>query len=182
MNKNILYLALALLFSQSIFAQNAYIAIDSVNAAIPGYKQKVERINEKVKAYQAEITTAKKETQNKLNKLLGSYSPQANETFDQIKKRMKETDVIQLDILLEDDKATTKKEQSYGSIITLDYNDTILPDVQKLNAIISKYAEEKKLEAVYILEQLKPALQYVNPTKVITNDIIQLILKEYKVK
>ena len=161
----------------SLSAQNAYVTIDSIYAAIPGYNVKLESVTAAAKAYQAEITESRKLNQQKLNSLIGPYNPQTNESFDNIKLRMSEKDVLQMQLLVDEDKAISKKEESYDKIVRLEYGKSIQPDIDRVNAIIAKYVKSKKLEAVYILEQIKPALVFVNPEKVITKEIITLLEK-----
>jgi Skp family chaperone for outer membrane proteins len=179
MRKIVLFVVFILGFN-NLAAQNAYISIDSIYATIPNYIEKLEQIRATAKNYQTEITESRTQNQEKLNQLVGPYNPQKNETFDQIKVRMKETDVLQLELLVDEDKTISKKEESYNKIIQLDYEKAIKPDIEKVNAVIAKYAKSKKLEAVYIIEQLNPALQYVNPEKIATNEIIALLKKEFK--
>jgi Skp family chaperone for outer membrane proteins len=178
--KKIFLIGVILFFTTTTYAQIAYVSIDSVYAVVPNYKEKLQRLKETATTYREEIAKSRKLNQEKLNQLVGPYNAQTNEAFDKIKLRMKDTDALQLDLLIDEDNAVTKKEEYYNKIIQLEYDKEIKPKVEMVNLVISNYAKSKKLDAIYILEQLKPALQYLNPEKNITQAIIAAIKKERK--
>ena len=93
---------------------------------------------------------------------------------------MKPTDTLKLNLLLEEDKALAKKEETYNAIIKEEYQNKIQPLLDKLNIIIDQYASKQKLDAIYVLEQIQPAMVYINPKRIITNDIIEIVKKEFK--
>lgn len=178
--KKLILIAVMLAYNTATYAQNAYISMDSVYAAVPHYKEKLQNLTETANRYREEITASRKGNQEQLNQLVGPYNPQSNEAFDQIKVRMKDTDALKLDLIIDEDNAITKKEESYNKIVQLEYDKAIKPDQDLVNEVIAAYAKSKKVDAIYSLEQLKPALQYVNPAKIITQDIIAALKKQLK--
>uniref|UniRef100_A0A0P5ZRA6 Uncharacterized protein n=1 Tax=Daphnia magna TaxID=35525 RepID=A0A0P5ZRA6_9CRUS len=174
MKKNIL---LILLFcSTFVGAQNvAFVSQDSILASIPQFKENMTRIDELTKGYQEEIKIAKEKITENIQKLLANYNVVQTETIEDVKKRMSSKDISNFDLLLEEDKFIEKKAKNYETLLESDYNATVKPILDKINTTIATYAKKNKIEVVYILEQIKPALAYVDSKKYITTQIIKAL-------
>lgn len=180
MKKGFSILLLLVLCNFKVLAQNAYIQKETVLLAIPTYEVKLKNVSQQQQQYSNEIKQDRTNLQKKVNSLAGPYNPQAQEAFSQLKKRMKPTDTLKLNLLIEEDKALAKKEETYNAIIKEEYQNKIQPLLDKLNIIIDQYATKQKLDAIYVLEQIQPAIVYINPKRIITNDIIEIVKKEFK--
>ena len=174
MKKNIL---LILLFCTTVVAaQNvAFVSQDSILASMPKFKENMTRLDELKKGYQEEIKIAKEKITEKLQKLLSNYNVVETETIEDVKKRMNSNDISNLDLLIEEDKFIDKKAKNYDLLLESDYNSNVKPILDKINTTIATYAKKNKIELVYILEQIKPALAYVDSKKYITTQIIKAL-------
>lgn len=161
-------------------AQSGFIHRDSVLAAIPTYLSKVEAVAKMQQQYNTEIKDGRTALQQKLNSLVGPYNPQEQELFPVIKQRMKPMDTLQINLLLDEDKSLIKREETYKYMVNMEYMQKVQPILDKVNELITQYAINNKLDAVYIIEQLYPALTYINPKQIITEEIKILVQKEFK--
>lgn len=167
-------LVLMFCFSGFLSAQNvAFVSQDSILASIPDYKMNLAKIDSLKNVYRAEIKEAKDKVNDKLEIILASYMVQQNEDLETLKKRMTANDVSKLELLLEEDKFIEKKVKNFDLLLSSEYAATVQPIIDKVNNTIENYAVKNKLYAVYILEQMRPALAYYDRKK----DITQLIIK-----
>ena len=88
---------------------------------------------------------------------------------------MNVNDVSKLELILEEDKFIEKKVKNYELLLSTEYKTLVQPILDKVNSAISTYATKNKLDAVYILEQMRPALAYMNKNKDVTQVIIQAL-------
>lgn len=174
-NKFVLILSLLANFC---FAQNiAYIQQDSIMKTIPSYQMQLKSLDSVTKNYQKEIKTLQEEWNIKVTMLLKPYNLKENENMEQIKSRMSVVDTTKLSILLDEDKIIVKKAKNYDAIVQQQYQTDIQPILDKVNNAISSYAKKNKIDMVYIIEQIRPALAYIDERKNITNAIIELLKK-----
>ncbi len=176
--KSILIMLLLASTVQLVQAQNAYVHQNQILAAMQNYQADYVQWDSIRQLYSKDMQVQRNVLQTKLNRLLRPYKPKQNENFLKVKQRMQPTDTLKLNVILDDDRALTQKEKSYQQIVTLEYKKRVQPYIDALNKVMASYAKKKKLNAIYILDQLSPALAYVNPSQVITHDIISLIKKE----
>jgi Skp family chaperone for outer membrane proteins len=155
-------------------AQNmAYVHQDSILASLPTYEKNVKRLDSVTKAYQAEIKASKEKLDGKLAGILKSYNVKENEDLKTIKARMTPADTSSLSILIDEDKIITKRAKSYEQNIGEKYKKEVQPLLDKINKAIQDYAIKNKLDMVYIWEQIRPALAYLDPKKNVTKAIIK---------
>lgn len=164
------------LLSFSIYSQNcAYIHQDSILSSLPNYKKNMIKIDSIGKVYQNEIKTAKEEWNNKLADLLKPYNVKEKETIDIIKKRMTAVDTSKLSIMIDEDKLLNKRALNYDLMLSTLYKSDVQPLLDKVNSAVEAYAKANKIDVVYIIEQLRPALAYIDRRKNITKKIIDKI-------
>lgn len=171
--KKILFLVLLSISAVSYSQNFAYVQQDSILASIPTYKTSIESIDKASKGYQEEIQKAKAELSDKLQNLLKPYNVKENENLATIKARMSKIDTTSLGIMMEDDKIIQKKAKNYDSNLKLQYQREIQPSLDKVNAAIKSFATKNKIDVIYILEQLRPALAYIDEKKNITKKIVE---------
>jgi Skp family chaperone for outer membrane proteins len=101
-----------------------------------------------------------------------------DELIEALKSRMTALDVEKLSILQEDDKALSNKYASYNKLLEKQHKQDIQPYLDKVNAAIADYARSNKIDYVWIVDQLKPALAYINQGKDITSTIVGIVNKK----
>jgi Skp family chaperone for outer membrane proteins len=163
--------------TNALNAQNtAFIYRDSILAVTPGYIPSIKKVDSLKRAYATEIDAANKEWETKVNKLLAAYNPKKDETIDVIKKRMTVADTTQFELLIKESSFISEKAKTYNQL----YQQAFAKDVQsilnKVDAIISKYAQANKLDYVFMMEEIERSLAYMNKGKNITQPIRQEVV------
>lgn len=168
----------SLFFSQNLSAQgNAYVRQDTLLSVLPGYKAKLLSMDSLKTAFGEELKEEQQKLEQKVSALFVPYNPQANETADALVKRLSPADASRYAIIQKEATLLEEKKKSYNEILDGYYTQNVQPLLGKLNAAIEGYAAKNKYDMVFILEQIAPALAYVNKGKDITPDIIRLIQK-----
>jgi Skp family chaperone for outer membrane proteins len=166
------------LISISLFSQNsAYVHQDSILGSLPNYNKKMVSLDSIGKGYQNEIKSAKVQWNSKLADLLKPYNIKENEDIKMVKTRMSAIDTSKLEILIDEDKLLSKRAQNYDLMINTLYKNDIKPMLDKVNTVIEEYARLNKLDVIYIIEQIKPMVAYIDKRKNITKKIIAKISK-----
>lgn len=168
-----------IIFFTSLFsnAQNvAYIHQDSILAALPSYKKNVTKLDSIGKAYQEEIKTAKEQWNQKLATLLKPYNVKENEDLNAIKLRMSSIDTTSLSILIDEDKIIGKRAQNFDNMINSMFKSDVQPLLDKVNKVIEDYAKKNKIDYVLVIEQIRPALAYIDRRKNITKHIVSRVV------
>lgn len=173
-------LTLFLLFGtvQNLLAQsNAYIRQDTLLSVLPGYQAKLKSLDSLKTLFTEELTQEQNKLEQKISGLIAPYNPQPNESSEALLKRLSTADASRYSIIQKEAQLLEEKKKSYNDILDGYYIQHIQPLLMKLNASIETYAAKNKYDMVFILEQIAPALAYVNKGKDITPAIIQLIQK-----
>lgn len=178
MKKNILTLVLVA-FAGTVFAQSnfAYIYRDSVLMATPKYVDNIKKIDSLQKTYAKEIKDTQEQLNGKLGALLKGYNVKENENIDQIKSRMTAVDTTSLSLLMQEDKMMQTKAKSYDNLVNFAFQKDVQPLLDKVNKAIEKYAVTNKIDMVYMMEDIQPAVAYINRKKNITKIIIEAVKK-----
>ena len=173
MKKKVFTILAGILFLTNANAQNAaYINRDSVLISIPEYVNKLNNLEKSKEDFIKEIKENDASLEQKFKDLLGSYNLQQNEDLNSIKSRMKSSDTIRLNILLNEEKTLKAKEKSYNNLLVDEYQKDIQPILNKIDNAISNYAIKNKIDFIYDINTMSPALVYVNRKKNVTKQII----------
>jgi Skp family chaperone for outer membrane proteins len=166
----------SLLYSMVLSAQNfAYIQQDSILKSVSNYEKTLISIDSVSKSYQKEIKTMQEEWNIKVGLLLKPYNVKENENIDSVKSRMTAIDTTKLSILLDEDKIFIKRAKSYDEIVKQKYQTEVQPILNRVNNAITTYAKKNKIDVVYVIENLRPALAYIDKKKNITSLIITML-------
>lgn len=170
-----------LLIAVVVSAQNiAYVNRDSILLAVPKYAENLKSFSDKKDEYTQEITNEREVLNTKLNELVKPYNRTANEDLVSLKKRMNAQDTIKLGIIEDSSKSLIKKEQSYNNLLSSSYKETIVPILVKVDNVISEFSKSRKIDAIYDITQIAPALVYMNKSKNITKDLVKEIQLKIK--
>lgn len=171
-------LGIFLMLSGALYAQsNAYIRQDTLLAVLPGYKAKLTSLDSLKKTFTEELTQEQNKLEQKVAALFAPYNPQQNETAETLVKRLSPADASRYSIIQKEAVLLEEKKKSYNEILDGYYKQNIQPLLSRLNTTIETYATKNKYDMVFILEQIAPALAYINKGKDITPAIIELIQK-----
>ena len=167
-----------LLFAGQTFAQgNAYIRRDTLLNVLPGYTSKVKSFDSLKTAFSEELKIDQQKLEQKVNALFTSYSPKSNETTAELIARLSPVDASRYALLQKESTLLEDRSKSYNEILQMNYSQNVQPLLAKLNKTIEQYAVKNRLDMVFILEDIAPALAYINKGKDITDSIILLFNK-----
>lgn len=157
-------------------AQNfAYIKQNEVLKALPNYEKNILKADSIKKVFEAEFKVSNQDFNKKLSDLLKKYDVKENETIDVIQSRMSELDKARLDVLRKEEELQRKTEENYNMQLNEFYQKNVQNLLDKLNSEIEKYAKANKLDAVFIYENLRTSLAFIDVKKDITAEIIKRI-------
>ncbi len=77
--------------------------------------------------------------------------------------------------MIDEDKLIDKKANNFEMVLNSDYKANVQPILDRVNKAIAIYATKNKIDVVYILEQIRPALAYFDAKKDITTIIIKAL-------
>ena len=167
-----------ILFAEHTFAQgNAYIRRDTLLTVLPGYTSKVKSFDSLKTAFSEELKIDQQKLEQKVNTLFAPYSPKNTETTDELIARLSPADASRYALLQKESVLLEDRSKSYNEILQMNYSQNVQPLLTKLNKTIEQYAVKNKLDMVFILEDIAPALAYINKGRDITGPIILLFNK-----
>lgn len=170
------FLILFSLISIYAMSQNfAYIKQTEVLKALPNYEKNIIKSDSLKKIFEIEFKTSNNQFNEKLVDLLKKYDVKENEGIEAIEARMSELDKAKLEVLRKEEDLLKKTEENYNLQLKDFYQKNVQVLLDKLNSEIEKYAKANKIDAVYIYENLRPALAYMDVKKDITPEIIKRI-------
>lgn len=171
-----LLIFLLLVTSITVTSQNfAYIERDSILNSQPAYKINLTAIDSLKQVYVKQVQEERNNWNSAITAVLSTYNVQENENIDTVKERMNDVDKSKLELLLDEEKLLTKKAKNFDLQLQTKYNETVQPIINKINSTIENYAKKEKIDVVYTIEELSPALAYINKSKNITTAIIKLL-------
>jgi Skp family chaperone for outer membrane proteins len=174
------FLMILLLFPLLMNGQNlAYVYADSILQSVPDYGKNMVKVDSIRQAMKNELESSQASLQQKYDKLIKPYVAKETESLAALKKRMTPVDTLSLNLIVGEDKQLQTKKQTYDRILQTTFNKDIQPVLDKVNNLISNYARENKITMVLVVEQMRPALAYIDPKQNITKVIIRK-LKEKK--
>lgn len=172
------FFILCVLCSVHTFSQVGYIYSDSVLHSIPAYGSSVSKLDSLKKAYSTELDQSRLSLQQRYQMLLKRYNPNEKESLPTLKARMSQADTISLGLLLDEDRMIQKKAVSYDSMIKLVYSRDIQSVIDLIKRTITEYALKNKLTAVYVMEEIRPTVVYIDPKQDITKAIIETLKRK----
>jgi Skp family chaperone for outer membrane proteins len=172
-------LILCVLCSTHIFSQQiGYVYGDSILLSVSEYGRNVSRLDSLKKTYNKELEQNRTSLQQRYEALLRNYKPVEKESIASLRARMSQADTISLGLLIDEDKMIQKKALSYESMTKLVYARDIQSVLDLVKKTISEYAIKNKLTAVYVIEQIRPTLVYIDSKQDITQAIIEKLKRK----
>lgn len=174
-----------LLFAFSLFVSivsaysqgTAFIRRDTLLSVLPGYTMHTQTFDSLKTSFSEELKLDQQKLEQKLSNLFGPYSSADNESTEALVARLSPADLSRYGLLQKEFNLIEERSKSYNEILQLHYKEKIQPLLDKLNKAIEEYSQKNKLDMVFVLEDISPALAYVNKGKDITNPIIALLKK-----
>lgn len=155
------------MFGQSV----AYVYADSLLLSVPGYSKNVMKIDSLQKTLEKELETTKIGINQKYGMLIKPYAPKESENVGALKARMSAVDTLSLNLIIEDIKQLEVKKQAYDRILQTSYNKDVQPILDRISKEIADFARLNKITMVFVVEQMKQTLAYIDPKQNITGSI-----------
>jgi Skp family chaperone for outer membrane proteins len=174
--KYIITLALIIGMQLTMHAQKtAFIYESKLLKATPGYEQAIAQMDTLKAQMQKEFQTAQALLNNKVNNLVTPYNFDNETTLEQLQAKLSETDKKKFALLQEEsqllEKQAKAKEEEYQEA----YQQKVGTILTKINTTVKDYCKKNKIEILYKLDQLQPAIAYYEENKDITETLIKII-------
>lgn len=164
------------LATSRVNAQNvAYVSRDSITKSIPGYAEKNKKVNDLIKTYQEEIKAKRDALNQRVAALLQPYNVKTDETQEQLLARMSPKDTTSVGLMRKEEAVIKSTEELYNAKVNELYAREVKPIEDKIRAAFKSYAVKNKLDIIYFIEDLSPALAYINTRKNVTASVLKEI-------
>lgn len=164
-------------FTTTNAQKTAFINEAKLLKATSGYELAVSQMDTLKLQMQTELQEAQNMLSNKVNSLFKSYNFSNSETSEQIQAKLSETDKKKFNLLQEENQLLEKqakaKEEEYQQI----YKDKVGTILDKVNKVVKEYCIKNKIEILYKVDVLQPAIAYYDKSKDVTEAIIVLVKK-----
>lgn len=151
----------------------AYVEETVLLKALTGYEQNTAAIDSLKTVYTKEIQEAQTQLNTKLETLLKPYNFTKEMTVEDMKAKLKENDKATFELYIKENELITKSTKNYDLMLKTIYEQKVQPSLNKLNTTIETYAKEKGIKVVYTLENISPALAYIDKGMDITGEIVK---------
>ncbi|GEN78092.1 OmpH family outer membrane protein [Chryseobacterium hagamense] len=155
----------------------AFISKDKLYPALKGFSARQASLDTLRLKLSQEIQEEEQTLQKKYESIINPYAPKQNETFESLRMRMNKTDAEKLKLLQDERKLHETRIKSYNNQISEQYSHEVKPYLEKAGQQIEAYAKKNKIDMIWYLEDVKPALPYYNSSKDITRIIAEEVNK-----
>lgn len=166
-------------FNHFTFAQKAvFINEGKLLNNTYGYKQAVVQMDTLKSQIQKELLLAKELLNAKTLNLLNLYSFEGEVSVEQLQAKLSENDKKKFELLQEENQLLENqakaKEEEYQQI----YKEKVGTILERVNIIVKEYCKKNKIDILYKIDVLQPAIAYYDESKDITNSLVELINKK----
>ena len=148
-----------------------YIELNKILKSLKNFEQNTKEVDSLKQLYTKEIQESTKKLNDKINVLLKPYQLNENETIESIKSKLKETDVSKFELYLQENELVEKASKNYDLMIKTIYEQKVQPLLDNVNRTIEEYAKANNIIIVYTLENISPALAYIDKGIDISDEI-----------
>lgn len=153
----------------------AYIEQNKILKSLEGFEKNTKEVDSLKQLYTKEIQESTNQLTEKINTLLKPYQVSDKETIETIKAKLKENDLVKFELYVKENDLIEKSKKNYDLMIKTMFEQKVQTLLNKVNATIEAYAKSNKIVVVYILENLSPALAYIDKGIDITDEINALL-------
>lgn len=153
----------------------AYIEQSKILKSLKGFEQNSQEVDSLKQVYTQEIQESTKKLEEKISLLLAPYQLKEKETVEAVKAKLKDNDLAKFELYIQESELIDKTTKNYDLSLKTLYDQKIQPLIDKLNKTIEEYAKANKIAVIYTLENIGPALAYIDKEINITNEIIVLL-------
>lgn len=156
-----------------VFAQKtSFINETKLLRATSGYEKAVAQMDTLKLQMQAEIKATQTTLATKVNTLFKTYNFSNTDTTEQIQAKLSETDKKKFSLLQEENQLLEKqakaKEEEYQQI----YKEKVGTILENVNKVVKEYCKKNKIDILYKIDVLQPAIAYYDESKEVTQELI----------
>jgi Skp family chaperone for outer membrane proteins len=159
--------------SNSNFEPIAYIEKTAILKAVAGFEKNTKEIDSLKQTFSKEIGESVKKLNTKIEQLLSPYNFKKEDNLEIIKSQLKPNDLDKLELYLKENELIDRSSKNYDLMIETMYEHKVQPILNRINQIIEDYAKAKNIKVVFTLENISPALAYIDKGVNITDEIIK---------
>jgi Skp family chaperone for outer membrane proteins len=153
----------------------AYVEQNIILKKLEGFEKNTKEVDSLRQVYSKEIQENTTQLTEKINNLLKPYDIKQNEKVEQIKSKLNENDLAKFELYLKEDELIEKSRKNYELVIKSLYNEKVQPLLNRVNQTIENYAKSHGILIVLTLENISPAIAYINKGINITDEINSLL-------
>jgi Skp family chaperone for outer membrane proteins len=157
--------------------KTAFINESKVLEKLPGYAKAMKETDSIKKLFVLEIEESTKKLNTKISALIQNYSIKNNETLEEIKNKLTVSDKNKFELFQEEAKLLEKQSLNKNEEYEALYKSKVAVLLDKVNKVTSEYCKQNKIDALFKLDVMNPALAFYNEKNDVTNQIITLITK-----
>lgn len=162
-------------FQSSIAQRVCFVNETKLLKEVPNYIKNLTEVDSIKKEFIIEITDKKSTLDKKIEQLIQSYGLNKDVNKEVILSKLSETDKKRIELFQEENQLLEKqaqvKEEEYQAI----YNEKVGLIIEKVNKIVQDYCKKNKIEVLFKIDQLQPAIAYYDESKDVTEVIIKLV-------
>jgi Skp family chaperone for outer membrane proteins len=164
------------LFLATVQSQNiAFVNEKKLLKSIEGYEKAIKETDSIYKNNIEEINNSNNKLNDKVNLLFASYNFTKDVSYEEIMKKLTDTDKKKFELLQEESQLINKqkaiKEADYQSF----YQEKVGKILEKSNKIVQEYCKKNKIDALFKIDVLQSALGFYDEKKDITEILLKLI-------
>jgi Skp family chaperone for outer membrane proteins len=150
----------------------AYIEQTKILKSLQNFEQNTKEVDSLKQTYAKEIQENTIALNEKINVLLKPLQLNDTETIETIKAKLKDNDLAKFDLYLQENELIEKASKNYDLMLKTIYEQKVQPLIDKVNVTIEEYAKSNDIKIVLTLENISPALAYIDKGVDITEIII----------
>jgi Skp family chaperone for outer membrane proteins len=166
------------MFSLQSNAQKiAFVNETDVLNSIQGYQSAKEYCDSLNKVYSMDIQSQQETIEAKYNALLLGKKLSPNITIEELKEKMSDIEKMKLEILIQENSLLQKYKESKQSEFDKVYQEKVGVIVERVNKVMADYCKQNKIDALFKIDTISPALAFYNEKTDVSSVIINLLKK-----
>ena len=164
-----------LILAQKSKTQDAIVFIErtSILKATAGFEKNSKEVDSLQQMYSKEIQGNLTKLNANIEQLLSPYNFGKEKDLAVIKSKLKPADLDKLELYIKENEFIDKAAKNYELVVKTMYGQKVQPLLTKINTTIAEYAQANQIKMVFTLEDISPALAYVDKGINITEEIIK---------
>jgi len=176
-NLTLVFLFLFVFLMQSFAQKVAFVNEKEILNSIQAYKPAIEYCDSLDQVYSKDIQTQQENIDAKFNSLMDGKEMSAKITLDELKEKLSDVEKMKLEILIQENALLQKYKEAKQSEFDTIYQEKVGVILERVNKVVSDYCKQNKIDALFKLDTINPALAFYNEKTDVSSAIIKLLNK-----